>query len=35
VRRINVDARDQAFSAFLVSHCAAKIVHQYEFAVRL
>ncbi len=35
VRLINVDARDQAFSAFLASRGAAKIVQQYEIAIHL
>jgi ribosomal protein S18 acetylase RimI-like enzyme len=34
VRLINVDARDRAFSAFLASRGAEKIVQQYEIAVQ-
>lgn len=35
VRLINVDARGQAFSAFLASRAAEKIVRQYEIAIQL
>ena len=35
VRLINVEARDQAFSAFLASRGAEKIVQQYEIAIHL